>query len=118
MGQNVVKAILFDLDGVIVDTAKYHFLAWKKLADEIGEPFDEQINERFKGVGRADCFKILVENSAKHYTDEEAEVLMTRKNDYYIDFLELIKPESIYDGVLDFIKQARKKGLRLAVCSA
>ena len=65
------KGLLFDLDGVLVDTAKYHFLAWKQLADELGIPFTAQDNERFKGVSRTRCMEILLELGSRTMPEEE-----------------------------------------------
>ena len=80
-----LKALVFDLDGVLTDTAKYHYLAWKKLADELGYYFDEDINELLKGVSRINSFEIILEknNATDKYTAEEKEYLANKKNDYY-----------------------------------
>ena len=74
---------LFDLDGVIVDTAKYHFLAWKRLADELDIPFTEQDNERLKGVSRMASLEIILEIGNRTMTEDEKQALCQRKNDWY-----------------------------------
>ncbi len=74
------KAMLFDLDGVLVDTAKYHFIAWKKLADELGIPFTAEDNERFKGVSRARCMEILLELGGRAMDEEEQRFYCDKKN--------------------------------------
>lgn len=74
-----LKAVLFDLDGVIVDTAKYHYLAWKKLADSEGIYFDESINEQFKGVSRMGSLEIILERSERLYSSEEKNTMCETK---------------------------------------
>ena len=75
------KGIVFDLDGVICSTDHYHYLAWKKLADRLGIPFDEQVNNRLRGVSRMASLEIILEKSEKAYTDEEKEAFAQEKND-------------------------------------
>ena len=74
----MIKGLIFDLDGVLTDTAKYHYLAWKKLADELGYYFDEEINELLKGVSRTNSFEIILEknNAKEKHTPEEKEIIM------------------------------------------
>ena len=114
-----LKAIIFDLDGVLTDTAKYHYLAWKKLADELGYYFDEDINELLKGVSRINSFEIILEknNATTKYTPEEKETLANKKNDYYKEMIEQLTPDDILDGILPFITEARKNGIKCAVAS-
>ena len=76
----MVKTIIFDLDGVLVYTDKFHYLAWKKMADRIGVPFDETINNRLRGVSRMDSLEIILERSTRKYTQEEKEDLAEEKN--------------------------------------
>jgi beta-phosphoglucomutase-like phosphatase (HAD superfamily) len=82
-----LKAVLFDLDGVIVDTAKYHYIAWKALADRLGIYFDEGINERLKGVSRMASLDIILERSETDYSDAKKEALATEKNDRYVSMV-------------------------------
>ena len=114
-----LKALIFDLDGVLTDTAKYHYLAWKKLADELGYYFDEDINELLKGVSRINSFEIILEkNSATNkHTPEEKEILANKKNDYYKEMIEQLTPDDILDGILPFITEARNRGIKCAVAS-
>lgn len=114
-----LKAIIFDLDGVLTDTAKYHYLAWKKLADELGYYFDEDINELLKGVSRINSFEIILEknNATTKYTPEEKETLANKKNDYYKEMIEQLTPDDISDGILPFITEARNNGIKCAVAS-
>lgn len=78
---------MFDLDGVIVDTAKYHFLAWKRLADELDIPFTEQDNERLKGVSRMASLEIILEIGNRTMTEDEKQALCQRKNDWYVEYI-------------------------------
>ena len=114
-----LKALIFDLDGVLTDTAKYHYLAWKKLADELGYYFDEDINELLKGVSRINSFEIILDknNASDKYTPEEKETLANKKNDYYKEMIEQLTPNDILEGILPFINAARSKGIKCAVAS-
>ena len=114
-----LKALIFDLDGVLTDTAKYHYLAWKKLADELGYNFDEDMNELLKGVSRINSLEIILEknNAADKYTPLEKETLANKKNDYYKEMIEQLTPGDILDGILPFITDARNAGAKCAVAS-
>lgn len=113
------KAIIFDLDGVIVDTAKFHFLAWKKLADELGMFFDEKVNERLKGVSRMKSFEIILEvnGALDRFTEAEKEELIKKKNDLYVEYISTLTPDDILPGISALIDRARKEGIRTAVAS-
>ena len=91
----MVKTIIFDLDGVLVYTDKFHYLAWKKMADRIGVPFDETINNRLRGVSRMDSLEIILERSTRKYTQEEKEDLAEEKNGYYKEFLKKMSPADV-----------------------
>jgi beta-phosphoglucomutase len=119
MAQNMsLRAVLFDLDGVIVDTARYHYIAWKQLADKLGIYFDEEINERLKGVSRMASLEIILERSSKTYTEEEKEALATEKNNQYVAMVEKITPADILPGVTGFLEELKDDGIQSAVCSA
>ncbi len=113
------KAVIFDLDGVIVDTAKFHFMAWKALSDELGLFFDEAVNERLKGVSRMKSFEIILEvNGAQdRFTEEEKEEYIKKKNDLYVSFVKTLTPEDMLPGVAAFIGRARAAGIKTAVAS-
>ncbi len=113
------KAIIFDLDGVIVDTAKFHFLAWKQLSDGLGLYFDEKINERLKGVSRMRSFEIILEvnGATERYTEEEKTALITKKNDLYISLVKTLTPSDMLPGIEDFVKRTREAGIKTAVAS-
>ena len=114
-----LKALIFDLDGVLTDTAKYHYLAWKKLADELGYYFDEDINELLKGVSRINSFEIILEknNATNKFTDLEKETLANKKNEYYKEMIEQLTPNDILDGIVPFINEAKSNGVKCAVAS-
>lgn len=109
---------LFDLDGVIVDTAKYHFLAWKRLADELGIPFTEQDNERLKGVSRMASLEIILEIGNRTMTEDEKQALCQRKNDWYVEYIKKLEKSELLPGVENFLKQARAAGIKIALGSA
>ena len=109
---------LFDLDGVIVDTAKYHFLAWKRLADELDIPFTEQDNERLKGVSRMDSLEIILEIGNRIMTEDEKQALCQRKNDWYVEYIKKLEKSELLPGVENFLKQARAAGIKIALGSA
>ena len=111
-------ACIFDLDGVIVDTARYHFLAWKKLADQLGVHFTEEDNERLKGVSRMASLEIILE-LGNIKTDEISKVrYATLKNSWYVDFINKMTPEELLPGSIDFIMELKKANIRVAIGSA
>jgi len=115
---NNIKACLFDLDGVIVDTAKYHYLAWRKLANELGFDFTEEQNERLKGVSRMDSLNILLE-IGKVNLDEETKIkLAEKKNNCYLEYITKIDKSEVLPGVEDFIKSLKENGVKVALGSA
>jgi len=110
------RAAIFDLDGVIVDTAEHHYRAWKRLADELGIPFDREKNERLKGVSRMDSLTIILENSAE--PDEDRAVLADRKNGYYVEMIRRLTPGDCLPGVGSMLRNLRARGVRIGVASA
>ncbi len=113
-----ISACIFDLDGVIVDTAKYHYIAWKKLANDLGFDFSEQENEQLKGISRMASLDILLKIGKIKLSDQEKEILATQKNDYYLSFIKEIGPEEILPGAKDFLIAAKSEGLKIALGSA
>ena len=107
----MIKAILFDMDGVIVDTAKYHFLAWKKLANSIGVDFSEAQNEQLKGVSRIKSLEMILEWGDKKITKEEFAALMSKKNDDYLSHIAEMDAQEILPDVpkvLDYLTQEKQ----------
>lgn len=113
-----MKACLFDLDGVIVDTARYHYIAWKALANELGFDFTEKDNERLKGVSRMDSLNILLEIGGVQLDETEKLRLASKKNEHYVDFIAKMKPDEILPGVLDFLQLLKESGVKIALGSA
>ena len=112
------KAVIFDLDGVICFTDKYHYQAWKKLADKLGIYFDETINNRLRGVSRMESLEIILEKSTKSYTKEEKEDLAEQKNQMYVELLENMSPEDLSKEVKITLDDLREKGVLLAIGSS
>lgn len=115
-----LKALIFDLDGVITDSAEYHFIAWKNLAAEIGIEIDREFNEKLKGVSRDDSLdKILAHgNKLNDFTDEEKMKLATKKNEEYLKLIEKVTPADILPGISLLLKNAKANGVKLALASA
>lgn len=113
-----VSACIFDLDGVIVDTAKYHYLAWKRLAQELGFEFSVEHNERLKGVSRMTSLDILLEVGGLAFSQAEKEVMAARKNEWYLEYIVRMTPEEILPGVVDFLTMLSSKGIKIALGSA
>ncbi|MDP4228567.1 MAG: HAD hydrolase-like protein, partial [Bacteroidota bacterium] len=93
-----IKACIFDLDGVIVDTAKYHFIAWRELAHELGFNFTEKDNERLKGVSRMRSLDILLEVGGKSFDEQTKLKLAAKKNDIYVSYIQKMTPSEILPG--------------------
>jgi len=111
-------ACIFDLDGVIVDTAKYHFLAWKRLTDQLGIKFTEEDNERLKGVSRMASLEIILEIGNKELSESKKMEYATLKNDWYVDYITTMTPAEILPGCVEFIRELRNAGIKVAVGSA
>ncbi len=113
-----IKGVIFDLDGVLCDTAKYHYLAWKRLAEELGFFFSEKDNERLKGVSRMRSLDILLEVGHMTATPEQKEVYATKKNGWYVEYISKMTEEEILPGVLDYLTYLRSRGIKTAIGSA
>jgi beta-phosphoglucomutase len=107
---------IFDLDGVITDTAEYHFRAWKKLANEEGIEFTRVDNEALRGVSRRRSLELLLKGRV--YPEDKMQEMMARKNDYYRDFLAEVTPDDLLPGVFEFLHEAKLKGIKLGLGSA
>ncbi len=111
---------IFDLDGVLVDTAKYHYLGWKKLADRLGFSFTEQQNEALKGISRMDALEIILEigGMSDRFSKEEKEEMAAEKNQYYLEYVEQLKEEELYPGVRELFAEMKRRGIKIALGSA
>ncbi|MCD8321323.1 MAG: beta-phosphoglucomutase [Oscillospiraceae bacterium] len=112
------NALIFDLDGVLVDTAKYHYLAWKSLADTLNIPFTLQDNERLKGVSRRRSLEIILEIGGVAKSEAEQEALCAEKNELYLTYIRRMGAEEVFPGVREFLLDARERGYRIALGSA
>lgn len=113
-----IKAVLFDLDGVIVFTDRYHYLGWKKLADERGWAFDEEVNNGCRGVPRMESLEVILRHNGVELPEAEKEELATRKNAYYVELLKGINEEDVYPGAVEFLKKIRATGVKTSLCSS
>jgi beta-phosphoglucomutase len=111
-------AFIFDLDGVIVDTAKYHYLAWKKLANELGFEFTKEQNELFKGVSRKRCLEILLEIGDVKATQEQFDQWMVEKNEDYLSYIEDMDESEILPDVHKVLDYLKDKKIPMALGSA
>ncbi len=112
------KAVIFDLDGVIVCTDECHYKGWKKLADEENIYFDREINQRLRGVSRMESLEIVLERAKKSYTAEEKAEMAERKNNYYREYIKGLTPADVLPGVMDFCEFLRANGVKLAIGSS
>lgn len=113
-----MRAAIFDLDGVIVDTAKYHYLAWKRLARENGFDFTELDNERLKGVSRVRSLEILLEIGGLSFDESQREKMAAQKNEWYVDYIQRMDASEILPGAEEYLKNLRVKGVKTALGSA
>lgn len=113
-----MKACLFDLDGVIVDTAIYHFKAWRRLANELGFDFTEHQNEQLKGVSRMESLELILQWGGVTLSDEEKQHWAARKNEWYLAYVNQMTPQEVLPGVRDFLDSLRKAGIGIALGSA
>ena len=111
-----ISAFIFDLDGVITDTAEYHYLAWKRLADEESLPFTREDNEQLRGVSRRESLLRLLKGRA--VPEDTLQAWMQRKNEYYVAYLDDITPADLLPGVARFLDEAQTAGLKLGIGSA
>jgi beta-phosphoglucomutase len=116
--QSKIKACIFDLDGVIVDTAVYHYRAWKRLANELGFDFTEEDNEKLKGVSRVQSLELILQWGHITKTASEKEELAARKNDWYVEMISHMTPAEISPGARAFLEACRAAGIKTALGSA
>lgn len=111
-----IKGLIFDLDGVLTDTAEYHYLAWKRLADEEGIPFSRADNEALRGIPRRESLMLILKG--RKYPEEKIQELMERKNNYYLEFIRGISPKDLLPGAQELLEEIHRAGLKCALGSA
>lgn len=111
-----IKGFILDLDGVITDTAEFHFKAWKKMADEEGIPFTREDNEKLRGVSRRKSMELILDG--RKMAEDKIQKLMDRKNQYYNEFLEQLSKDDLLPGAGKLIEEIKKRGYQIAVASS
>ncbi|BAY22402.1 HAD-superfamily hydrolase subfamily IA, variant 3 [Calothrix sp. NIES-2100] len=111
-----IRGVIFDLDGVLTDTAEYHYRAWQRLADEEGIPFNRQDNEALRGVSRRESLMLIVKN--RQYTEAQIQEMMERKNNYYVESIQHITPKDLLPGAIALLDELRQAGIKIAIGSA
>ncbi len=114
----MIKGVVFDLDGVICFTDQFHYLAWKQLADKLGIYFDEEINNRLRGVSRMASLEIILERSDMEYSQKEKEEFCEFKNNIYRNLLAEMSPADLSDEVRETLDEIRKRGYKIAIGSS
>lgn len=114
----MIRGFLFDLDGVLVDTAQYHFLAWQRMAAELGIHFGEAENEQLKGVSRAESLNRILAWGGKSLSDAEKQHWMTLKNDWYLELVRGMPADDYLPGAHEFLRASRAAGIKVALGSA
>ncbi|MFW6303317.1 MAG: beta-phosphoglucomutase, partial [Candidatus Sumerlaeota bacterium] len=113
-----IRAVLFDLDGVVVFTDKYHYLGWKKLADDMGWEFDEEINHQLRGIPRIASLEVMLRHNGVEMPMEEKKRLANQKNEYYKELLKNISADDLYPGIIDFLESLKSAGVAMGLCSS
>ena len=114
----MIEACLFDLDGVIVDTARYHYIAWRQIAGELGFDFTEEHNEKLKGVSRIRSLEILLETGGISLNDETKVALAQKKNSVYLQYVLKMRPDEVLPGAREFLADCRNHHLAIGLGSA
>lgn len=114
----MIKAFLFDLDGVIVDTAVFHYKAWKRLANQLGFDIDEEFNETLKGISRMDSLEAILKHGGISLSQEEKEKYAKIKNEWYLELVNQMTVNDILPGVENFLKESKELGIKIALGSA
>ncbi len=113
-----IKGFLFDLDGVIVDTAKFHFKAWQRLASELEIPFTAEQNEELKGVSRKESLEKILAWGGKSLEQDEFERMMALKNEWYLEYVREMKSDEALPGAVEFLEESRRQGIAIGLGSA
>ncbi|QOI98052.1 MAG: beta-phosphoglucomutase [Flammeovirgaceae bacterium] len=113
-----MEACIFDLDGVIVDTARFHFLAWKRLASKLGIELTEQYNEKLKGVSRLDSLNFILELKKIKLTEDEKMQLAEKKNARFVEYIHAMNPRDIYPGVPELLSELKSVKIKVGLASS
>ncbi|MBB1645762.1 beta-phosphoglucomutase [Sphingobacterium sp. UME9] len=113
-----VKAVIFDLDGVLVDTAIYHFQAWHRLAEDLGYSFSIVDNEQLKGVSRIESLELILKWAGVEKSEAEKADLLVLKNQWYLELIEQLSPDHVLSGSLELLKKLQEKGIKIGLGSA
>lgn len=113
-----IKAFVFDLDGIVVDTTRYHYLSWKSLANTFGFNFEEKDNEALKGANRMTSLEMILAKAGLSYPDREKEILCEKKNEIYLELITNISAADTLPGIIPFIRLAKKEGFRIGLGSS
>lgn len=111
-----IKAFIFDLDGVLTDTAEYHYRAWKRLADDVSIPFSREDNEALRGIPRRESLLLILKG--RHYPESQIQQMMEQKNNYYLEFIREVSARDVLPGARELLIQIREAGLKSALGSA
>jgi alpha,alpha-trehalose phosphorylase len=114
----VLECVVFDLDGVLTDTAELHYRAWKRLAEEEGLAFDRAVNERLRGVSRLNSLEIILRHAGADFSETKKEELATRKNGYYRELISTLTPADLLPGIAQLLPRLKEIGIRTALASA
>ncbi|MER2227370.1 MAG: beta-phosphoglucomutase [Carnobacterium sp.] len=116
----MIKGFIFDLDGVLTDTAEYHYQAWKRMANKLGIPLDREMNEQLKGISRMDSLEriLAIGNQTEKYSVEEKEQLANEKDEDYKKLILSVTPNDLLPGIADLLADLKKENIRLALASA
>lgn len=113
-----IKGVIFDLDGVLVTTDKYHYLAWKRLADKLNLKFNEEINHALRGISRTESLNHILSVNDINFSDDEKSELTTLKNNWYVELLEGLNEESLMNGAVETIKKLKRRGIKIGIGSS
>ena len=111
-----IQGFIFDLDGVLVDTAEYHYRGWQRLADEEGLPFDRKANEALRGISRRESLLLILKD--RTLPESKIQEMMERKNRYYVEYIQQVTPADMLPGALGLLNEIRNAGLKCAIGSA
>ncbi|MER2173289.1 MAG: beta-phosphoglucomutase [Carnobacterium sp.] len=116
----MIKGFIFDLDGVLTDTAEYHYQSWKRMANKLGIPLDREMNEQLKGISRMDSLEriLALGNQTEKYSVEEKERLADEKNEDYKKLILSVTPNDLLPGIADLLADLKEEGIQLALASA